>query len=233
MVAVGMEGHDKEGRIVVKGIVAGDGEEEVALDVLILGAPDFFATFIDDGVLVWVVSDGGGTGQGGKEVGEELSFWGDGKRKVREDGSGRGRGGDDSDGGFNDRRWEILDRDVCERDPLDDFFKLVVDVCVLVFDGRGVLKLRAYNVSLLGGDGGEDVEEVGWGDGNGGQGTGAIGVRVHGGTITTWAWIIPDIVGTVEVVLDDLVGGGDINLVGVVDLGPIGNRKGGGDDEGR
>jgi hypothetical protein len=51
--------------------------------------------------------------------------------------------------------------------------------------------------------------------------------------VTSWAWIIPGIVRTVKVVLDNLIGGGDVNLVGVVDLGPIGNRKGGGDDEGR
>jgi hypothetical protein len=44
------------------------------LDVFFLGAPDFLATFIDDGVLVWVMVNGSGAGQGGEEVGEELGF---------------------------------------------------------------------------------------------------------------------------------------------------------------
>jgi hypothetical protein len=46
---------------------------------------------------------------------------------------------------------------------LDDFFKLEVDVGILIFGGQGILKLGAYYVSLLGGDIGEDVEEVGQG----------------------------------------------------------------------
>jgi hypothetical protein len=50
--------------------------------------------------------------------------------------------------------------------------------------------------------------------------------------ITTWAGVVPGVVGTIEVVLDDLVGSGDVDLVGVVDLRPVSNRKGGGDDEG-
>ena len=50
--------------------------------------------------------------------------------------------------------------------------------------------------------------------------------------ITTRAGVIPGVVGTIEVVLDDLAGGGDVDLVGVVDLRPIGNRKGRGDDKG-
>jgi hypothetical protein len=58
---------------------------------------------------------------------------------------------------------------------LDDFFELKVDVGILVFRGQGVLKLGAYKVSLLGGDIGEDVEEVGWGC-NRGWGWGAIGI---------------------------------------------------------
>jgi hypothetical protein len=49
--------------------------------------------------------------------------------------------------------------------------------------------------------------------------------------ITTWAWVIPGVVGAIQVVLDDLVGGDDVDLVGVVDLRPIGNREGGGDDK--
>jgi hypothetical protein len=107
-----------------------------------------------------------------------------------------------------------------------------VDVLVLVFGGWGVLKLRAYNVSLFGSNVGEDVEEVGRGGDDGGRGAGAISVGARGRVITSWTWVIPGIVGTIEVVLDNLVGGGDVNLVGVVDLGPISNRKGRGDDKG-
>jgi hypothetical protein len=44
---------------------------------------------------------------------------------------------------------------------LDDFFKLVVDVGILVFRDWGVLKLRAYNVSLLGSYIGKNMEEIG------------------------------------------------------------------------
>jgi hypothetical protein len=36
VVAVGMEGHDKVGGVVIKGIVSGDSEEEVLLDVFLL-----------------------------------------------------------------------------------------------------------------------------------------------------------------------------------------------------
>jgi hypothetical protein len=43
---------------------------------------------------------------------------------------------------------------------LNNLFKLVVDVDVLVLGGQEVLKLRAYDVSLLGGDVGKDMEEV-------------------------------------------------------------------------
>jgi hypothetical protein len=151
MVAVGTEGRDKEGGVIVKGIVLGDGEEEVALNVFVLGAPDFFATFVDNGVLVRVVGDGSGAGQGGEEVGEELGFQGDREREVGEDGSGWGRGGDDGNRGFSDGWWEVFDRDVHERDAFDGFLELEVDVGILLFGGWGILKLRAYYVSLFGG----------------------------------------------------------------------------------
>jgi hypothetical protein len=51
---------------------------------------------------------------------------------------------------------------------LDDFFKLEVDVGILMFGGRRILKLGAYYVSLLSGNVGEDVEEVGQGGNDGG-----------------------------------------------------------------
>jgi hypothetical protein len=77
MIAVGTERRDKEGRVVIEGIVVGDGEEEVVLNIFVLWAPDFLTMFVDDGVLVRVVGDSSGARQGGKEVGEELGFRGD------------------------------------------------------------------------------------------------------------------------------------------------------------
>jgi hypothetical protein len=85
VIAVSTEGSDKEGGVVVKGIVAGDGEEEVVLNVFVLRTPDFLTSFVDDSILVRVVSDSSGTGQGDEEVREELGFRGDGEREVRED----------------------------------------------------------------------------------------------------------------------------------------------------
>ena len=37
--------------------------------------------------------------------------------------------------------------------------------------------------------------------------------------------------GTIEEVLDDLVGGGDVELISVIKLGPRGGGKGGGGDD--
>jgi hypothetical protein len=122
--------------------------------------------------------------------------------------------------------------DVSEGNSLDDFVKLEVDVDVLLFVGRGVLKLRAFNVSLFGSDVSKDMEEVGQGDGDGGWGLGAVGIKAGGKTITTWAGVVPGVVGTIKVVLDDLVGSSDVDLISVVDLRPVGNRESGGDDEG-
>jgi hypothetical protein len=107
---------------------------------------------------------------------------------------------------------------------------LEVDVFVLMLGGWGILKLGALNISLLGGNVGEDMKEVRWG-GNDGWGRGAVGVKAHGRAITTWAGVVPGVVGTIEVVLDNLIGSGDIDLVDVVDLRPVGNREGRGDDK--
>ena len=46
------------------------------------------------------------------------------------------------------------------------------------------------------------------------------------------AGVVPGVVRTVEKVLDDLVGGGDVKLVNVVKLGPGGGGEGGGGDDG-
>jgi hypothetical protein len=88
VVTVGAEGHDEEGGIVIEGVIPGDGEEEDFLNVLFLGTPDLLTMFIDDGVLMWVVSDGGGTGQSNKKVREELGFQGNREQEVGKDGSG-------------------------------------------------------------------------------------------------------------------------------------------------
>jgi hypothetical protein len=92
--------------------------------------------------------------------------------------------------------------------------------------------LGAYYVSLLGSNISKDVEEVGWGGNDGGWGRGAIGIGARSGAITTWAGVILGVVGTIEVVLDDLVGSGDVDLIGVVDLRPVSNRESGGDNKG-
>ena len=89
---------------------------------------------------------GEGTRRGGPEVWEELVLGvegDDGKGELLEDGSGWGGRGDDGDGGFDNGGWEVLDGDVSERDTVDDFLELEVDVGVLGFDGGRVLKLRA------------------------------------------------------------------------------------------
>jgi hypothetical protein len=88
IVAVGMEGRDKVGGVVIKGVVLGDGEEEVMLDIFFLWTPDFLTMFIDDGVLMRMVVDGGGTRQGSEEVGEEVSFRVEWKQEDGEDRSG-------------------------------------------------------------------------------------------------------------------------------------------------
>jgi hypothetical protein len=61
VVAVGTKRHDEKGGVIVKGVVPGDGEEKILLDVFVLWAPDFLTSFVDDGVLVRVIGDGGGT----------------------------------------------------------------------------------------------------------------------------------------------------------------------------
>jgi hypothetical protein len=232
VVAVSTEGCDEEGGIIIKGIVVGDGEEEVSLNILVLGAPDFFTAFVDNSVLVRVVGDGSGTQQGSEEVREELGFRGDREWKVGKDGSRWGGRGNNGDGGFNNGRREIFYGDVCEGNSLDNFFELEMDVFVLILGGQGILKLRAFDVSLLGGNIGEDVKEVGRGGNNGGWGAGAIGVASCGEAITTWAGVVLGVVWAIQVFLDDLIGSGDIDLIGVVDLRPVGNGKGRGDNKG-
>jgi hypothetical protein len=164
-----------------------------------------------------------GAGRSGEEVWEELGFVEAGEREDGEDGSGQAWGGDTSNRGFSDGRREVFDGDVSKGDVVDDVLKLAVCVLVLVFVGRGVLELRAFYVSLLGGDVSEDVEEVWRGDGGigedggGDEGRGAVLVATRAVT-TFWTWIVPGVVRTVEKVLDYLGGGGEVLLVDVIDL---------------
>jgi hypothetical protein len=64
MIAVGAKRRDKKGGVIVEGVVLGDGEQEVFLNIFILRAPDLLTSFVDDGVLVRVVGDSGGTRRG-------------------------------------------------------------------------------------------------------------------------------------------------------------------------
>ena len=98
--------------------------------------------FVDDSVLMGVDVVGKGTGRCGPEVGEELVLSverDNGEGELLEDGSGRGGRGNSGDRDFDNRGWEILNRDVCEWDTIDNFLKLKVDVSVLCFIGGGVL----------------------------------------------------------------------------------------------
>ena len=111
-----------------------------------MGAPDLFSAFVNDGVLVGVDVVGEGAGRGGPEMGEEFVLGVEGDDREGEflrDGSGWGGRGDDGDGCLDDSGREVLNWDVREWDAVNDFFKLKMDVGVLCFAGRGVLKLRA------------------------------------------------------------------------------------------
>ena len=136
---VGAEGSDPEVRVVVEVGVARDVVEEVFGEVLFLRDPELFSTFVDDRVLVWVVVSGSGTGRGDEEVGKGFELvveWvgGDGGNVFRSGGN-RCRGWDGEDRGSNDRRWEILNRDVREGDTNNRIFELSVSVFVLVLSG--------------------------------------------------------------------------------------------------
>ena len=50
------------------------------------------------------------------------------------------------------------------------------------------------------------------------------------GGVAIRAWIVLGVVRAIEEVLNDLVGGGDVYLIDVINLRPGGNRKGGGGD---
>ena len=133
---VGAEWGNPEVRVVVEVGVVGDVVEEVFGKVLFLRNPELFSTFVDDRVLVWVVVSGSGAGRGDEEVGKgfELAVeWVvDDRGNVFQSWGNGCRGWDEEDGGSNDRRWEILNRDVREGDTNNRIFKLSVCIFVLV-----------------------------------------------------------------------------------------------------
>ena len=111
-----------------------------------MGAPDLFSVFVNDGVLVGVDVVGEGAGRGSPEMWEELVLGvegNDGKGEFLEDRSRRGGRGDDSNRGFDNGGREVFNGDVRERDAVNGFLELKVDVRVLGFVGGRVLKLRA------------------------------------------------------------------------------------------
>ena len=86
-----------------------------------------------------------GAGRGGPKVREELVLSVEGDNREGEflkNRSGWGRRRDNGDGGFDNCRWEVLNWDIHEQDTIDDFLKLKVDISILGFIGRGVLKLQ-------------------------------------------------------------------------------------------
>ena len=86
----------------------------------------------------------------------------------------------------------------------------------------------------------KNVEEVGRGDGQvrkdegqGGDGDwqewdggGRAAARV-GGRRGVGGWVVPGVVGAIEEILDNLLGGDDVDLLDVVDGGPRGDGEGG------
>ena len=86
------------------------------------------------------------TGRGSPEMWEELMLGIEGddrEGEFLEDGGGWGGRRNDSDGGFDNGRWEVLNWDVCEWDAVDDVLKLKVNISILGFIGGGILKLQA------------------------------------------------------------------------------------------
>ena len=80
------------------------------------------------------------------------------------------------------------------------------------------------------------MEGVGGGvdaiDSDEGRGRGNTVTFTSGAGAVKGAGVVPGVVRTVEEVLDDLVGGGDIELINIIKLGPEGGGKGRGGDDG-
>jgi len=96
-----------------------------------------------------------------------------------------------------------------------------------------------WNVDVIGaracgceeGEAGDDELELEFGTGGNGGRPGDDGGRCagDGGILemgASGAWIIPNVAGTVEDVVDDLKGGGGVLLVDGVQVGPRGNGDG-------
>ena len=130
MVIEGVEWGDEIRVISLKVIKLGDVYQKVVLYIFVLGGPDLFSLFIDDGILMWVVI-GSGAGRGSEEVWEELGFQEDRERKDAVGRSRWSRRRDSGNGGNNDRWWKVLDWDVSEGDVLNYFLKTLMDICVL------------------------------------------------------------------------------------------------------
>ena len=78
-----------------------------------------------------------------------------------------------------------------------------------------------------------DLNSVDVIDSNDGRDGGNAITFASGAGAIKGAWVIPSVVGTVEKVLDDLVGSGDVKLIDIVNLGPGNSGKGrGGDSSG-
>ena len=117
---------DEMGGLVVEVLDPGDVLQEVPVKELVLGAPNLTAAFVDDGVLVGVALLFKEARRRGKEVRKEGKvhlkvFLQVGKSwlylggcwRYRGLGAGRwGWGRDTLDGGDDDGRWDVLDRDV-------------------------------------------------------------------------------------------------------------------------
>ena len=166
VVTKGAEGSDKIWVVLVKGIVLWNVHQEVVFNVFVLGGPNLLSLFVDDGVLVWVMVSGG-AGQGSEELWEELSFGEDEEWKGMAGRSRRGRRWGSGNRSGDNRQREVLNWDVCKRDSLNDFLETLVDVDVLGLRVR-ILELGTNNVVLLGGNVGENLKEIGWGDSKGG-----------------------------------------------------------------
>ena len=69
---VGAEGSDEVERMGVKVGDAGDVTEEVSIDELLLGDPEFIAAVVDDSVLVGMAIRNKGAGRSGEEVREDV-----------------------------------------------------------------------------------------------------------------------------------------------------------------
>ena len=75
---------------------------------------------------------------------------------------------------------------------------------------------------------GQGVDTVNWDERRGG---GNAVTFASGAGAIEGAGVVPGVVGTVEEVLDDLVGSSNVELINVVKLRPRGSGKGGGGDD--